>query len=129
MERRSSKPPSKSPSTSGPINMPTPSKTPLEENLGTQRGQWTAGTDTPRRSVFGNYAGKEATHVVDAPTSAECLEKKGRVGSPLPTAASAIAIGSPTSNQAQEHISLQTSIDIAMARAFLYQFLARAFDD
>ena len=87
--------------------MPTPFEMNPGAGLGAQRAQWTPGTDTPRRSVFKNYNGRKQTGVTQNPSESQI--------SPTPVV--------PIAG------SLQTAIDAAIARAFLYQFLARAFDD
>src|SRR5207249_5013477 len=78
----------------------------------TQRGQWTASTDTPRRSVFANYAARSQREETQIP--------------PPDSARTGQTFHAPVVPHAGV---LQASIDTAIARAFLYQFLARAFDD
>jgi len=69
------------------------------------RGEWTAKTDTPRRSVFGNYrAGAPASDPVSSQTNHQCV---------------APVLDAP----------LQTAIDLAMARSFIHRFLAKAYED
>lgn len=65
-----------------------------------QRGEWTARTDTPRRSVFGNY--HSANPVAAAPASPRANEGTQAGGA---------------------------SVDHAMARAFIYRWLAKAYED
>jgi DMSO reductase family type II enzyme chaperone len=79
--------------------MPTPSEPCL-------RGEWTAKTDTPRRSVFGNY------RVEGAPLSGPARPESKRQ---LP--------GSETG------VPLQAAIDLAIARSFIHRFLAKAYED
>lgn len=69
-------------------------------------GQWAARTNTPKRSVFGNYRSTESALAPDFP------------GNPGPQQAEA-------SNAA----ALQSAIDSAVARAFIYRYLATAYAD
>jgi DMSO reductase family type II enzyme chaperone len=78
---------------------------------GEQPGQWTASTDTPRRSVFKNYNGRTQSDTAQIPSAESAVPQ---------------AFPSPVVPNTR---TLQTVIDTAIARAFLYQFLARAFDD
>lgn len=79
--------------------MPTPSEP-------AQRGEWAARTNTPKRSVFGNYRAEGAP--VSDPA---CSEKNHqRAGSET---------GAP----------LQAAIDLAVARLFIHRFLAKAYED
>jgi putative dimethyl sulfoxide reductase chaperone len=79
--------------------MPTPSEPGL-------RGEWTAQTDTPRRSVFGNY---------------------GAARAPLS--------GPAHSNNQDQSLASKTvapprpSIDLAIARSFIHRFLAKTCED
>lgn len=68
------------------------------------RGEWTPHTDGPRRSVFSNYR-------TDAPPSAET----GAQGAPAPKTASV-----PETSRMKEE---------GIARAFVYRWLAKAFED
>jgi DMSO reductase family type II enzyme chaperone len=79
--------------------MPTPSEPALP-------GEWAARTNTPKRSVFGNYRATGAT-VSDSARS----ETKTQ-----PARSKARAL-------------LQSSIDLAVARSFFHRFLAKAFED
>ena len=79
--------------------MPTPSEPTL-------RGEWAAKTDTPRRSVFGNYRTEVAPSTVSA-----CSDANGQRAEPV--------LGAP----------LQTAIDLAVARSFLHRLLAKAYED
>jgi len=79
--------------------MPTPSEPKL-------RGEWAAKTDTPRRSVFGNYRTEGAPSTVSA-----CSDANGQRAEP--------GLGAP----------LQTAIDLAVARSFLHRLLAKAYED
>jgi DMSO reductase family type II enzyme chaperone len=84
--------------------MPTPSdvRNPKSE---VRRGEWAAHTDdTPKRSVFGNYR-----------------------PDPEPAATESVAVPSPpTPADLQDR---PDTTDTARARAFLYRFLARAYED
>ena len=82
--------------------MPTPSEPHL-------RGEWAAKTDTPRRSVFGNY------RVDDSRSS-------GHESAPFDQSRL-------TSAATSDRATLQASIDLAIARSFLHRFLAKAFED
>lgn len=70
-----------------------------------RRGEWAVRTDTPRRSVFGNYRG-------GAPLSEPARPKAERK-----------LAGSETS------APLQAAIDLAVARSFIHRFLAKAYED
>ena len=75
-----------------------------------QRGEWAARTtDTSKRSVFGNYR-------ADDPGSG------GRESAPSDQSRLASAA---TSDPA----TLQSAIDLAMARSFIHRFLAKAYED
>ncbi len=71
--------------------------------------------ETPRRSVFGNYK-PEPLGV--PPSGGEAVEVSRRAG---PLDALPAEAGTPNTHQA--------SIDAALARSFLYRFLAQAFED
>jgi DMSO reductase family type II enzyme chaperone len=64
-------------------------------------GQWTARTDTPKRSVFANY----------------------QTASP-----DVLSESEPTVGREVNESSPQAGVDLAMARAFTYRFLAKAFE-
>jgi DMSO reductase family type II enzyme chaperone len=68
------------------------------------RGEWTARTDTPRRSVFGNY--REGAPV----SSSACSENLQPAGS-------------------ETGAALQAAIDLAIARSFVHRFLAKTYED
>ena len=69
-------------------------------------GEWTAQTDTPRRSVFGNYRAAEPP--LSGPVGA---------GNKDPLAGSGTAA------------PLRQSIELALARSFIHRFLAKACED
>jgi DMSO reductase family type II enzyme chaperone len=68
-------------------------------------GEWAARTDTPKRSVFGNY--RSAETVTDPAHSGEDLHRAG-----LETGA-----------------LVQSAIDLAVGRSFIHRFLAKAYED
>ena len=78
--------------------MPTPSEPVL-------RGEWTARTDTPKRSVFGNY--RPETAPVCPPGNEASAPGASRDGGPM----------------------AREAVDQAMARSFVYRYLAQAFAD
>lgn len=82
--------------------MPTPSEPKL-------RGEWTAKTNTPRRSVFGNYRANDSGSGghESAPSNESRL--------------TSAATGDPA--------TLQALIDLAVARSFIHRFLAKAYED
>ena len=79
--------------------MPTPSEPAL-------RGEWTARTDTPKRSVFGNYRADGAPASDSARSEANHQRAGSETGAPL-----------------------QGAIDLAIARSFIHRHLAQAFED
>jgi DMSO reductase family type II enzyme chaperone len=80
--------------------MPTPSEPAV-------RGEWAARTtDTSKRSVFGNYRAEGAPSTVSARSEANNQRAEAVLGAPL-----------------------QTAIDLAVARAFIHRFLAKAYED
>lgn len=79
--------------------MPTPSEPKL-------RGEWAAKTDTPRRSVFGNYRADGVSPSEQTGSEAERKPAGPEAGAPL-----------------------QAAIDLAVARSFLHRFLAKAYED
>jgi DMSO reductase family type II enzyme chaperone len=92
-------------------------QTPFDE---TSSNEWAARSETPRRSVFGNYHPGEA----DAPPFGVPPSGGSPANGVTRTERScAIPPEGGTPN------GLQAAIDAAVARAFLYQFLARAFED
>jgi len=72
--------------------------------------EWAARSAKPPRSVFGNFAARGAAGAQPLSTGHE-------------------AKPSPGANEGEAAMPLQTSIDTAMARAFLYRFLAQAYQD
>lgn len=88
--------------------MPIPSdiRNPKSEIRG---GEWAARTDTPKRSVFGNYRANDSG-------------SSGRESAPSDQSRLTPAA---TNNQA----TLQTAIDLAVARSFIHRFLAKAYED
>ncbi len=82
--------------------MPTPSEPQL-------RGEWAAKTDTPRRSVFGNYR-------------ADVSGSSGRESAPSDQSRL-------TSAATSDIATLQAAIDLAVARSFIHRFLAKAYED
>jgi len=87
-------------------NMPTRSDESRRAERAAGRGQWTAQTNTPKRSVFGNYRAESAP-VSDPARSDEQPRHAG----------------------AGKGASLQSSIDLAIARSFIHRYLAKAFED
>jgi len=79
--------------------MPTPSEPAV-------RGEWAARTNTPKRSVFGNYRADEAL-------------QSGPVASPA----------TPQNTCTKSSTLIQGAIDLAMARSFIHRFLAKAYED
>ena len=82
--------------------MPTPSEPAV-------RGEWAARTDTPKRSVFGNYRADDSG-------------SSGRESAPSNQSRL-------TSAAASDPATLQSAIDLAMARSFIHRFLAKAYED
>ena len=78
--------------------MPTPSEPAL-------RGEWAARTDTPKRSVFGNY---RAGAPISGSARCENIQQRAER-----------EFGAP----------LQATIDLAVARSFIHRFLAKAYED
>lgn len=84
--------------------MPTPSEPAL-------RGEWAARTDTPKRSVFGNYR-------ADNPN--------GNRPAPAPSQPGQNESALTASNR---EATIQPAIDVAVARSFLHRLLALAYAD
>ena len=82
--------------------MPTPSEP-------AQRGEWAARTDTPKRSVFGNYRADDS-------------RSSGRESAPS-------SQSRLTSAATNEKATLQAAIDLAVGRSFIHRFLAKAYED
>ena len=79
--------------------MPTPSEP-------AWRGEWAARTDTPKRSVFGNYRADGLSRPEPARSPTNLQDAGPEPGAPL-----------------------QAVIDLAVARAFIHRFLAKAYED
>ncbi|HEY4983535.1 MAG TPA: molecular chaperone TorD family protein [Verrucomicrobiae bacterium] len=94
--------------------MQTPSEPKLKD--GSPKLEWAARSEGAKRSVFGNYR-------------ADDLESSSRRKEALTSFA-----GNPEGDQslltsAATKAGLQTSIDLALARAFIHRFLAKAYED
>ena len=92
--------------------------------------EWAARNEKPKRSVFSNFK----SDIAEPQGQPEVLESPAGFG--LRQSSAAFACGLPVENgrgrppsKTQARKLLQDSIDQAVARAFLYQFLARAFED
>lgn len=92
--------------------MPTPSSEIRSRESKARSGEWAARTDTPKRSVFGNYRADGSPPAEPLPSEAS------REPAPSVNATSASAMG-----------HLQSAIDLAVARSFAYRFLAKAYED
>jgi DMSO reductase family type II enzyme chaperone len=80
-----------------------------------QHSQWAAESNQPRRSVFGNYhpaASCSSPSEAETQVAAAAKPNQGALGPDAP-----------------RHAGLQATIDSAVGRAFLFQFLSRAFED
>ena len=86
--------------------MPIPSSEIRSPKSEVRSGEWAARTNTPKRSVFGNYRAEGAP--ASGPASSETMPH--RAGSET---------GAP----------LQSAIDLAVARSFIHRFLAKAYED
>ena len=93
--------------------MPTPFNKPRNAERGARKGEWAARTNTPKSSVFGNYrAGNSCGSLAEPADVAESAQSP------------------PSSNFAAcDRTVLQSAIDIAMARSFIYRLLAVAYED
>jgi DMSO reductase family type II enzyme chaperone len=91
--------------------MPTPSET------SSLAGQWAARTTSPRRSVFGNYSTSAATC---GPGDNSDRTLAGTPPLDRPPADVVVATHSA---------SLQAGIHRAIARSFVYRYLAKAYED
>ena len=118
---------------SAPINMPTRSEPQRKSEFG-------VGCSPPRRSIFGNYKLDDTSVALTPSLSPVEREKQGKhvdnysargVGSarddvpPLP-AGEGWGEGEPL---AVNTATLQSSIDAALARTFIYRQLAKAYED
>jgi DMSO reductase family type II enzyme chaperone len=88
---------------------------PSKTEINPAPADWSAQTDQPRRSVFGNYQPGRAGF---PPAPRE--ESGGLAGAGRQDAGPTLESAPPP---------LQARIDLAMARCFLYRFLAKAFED
>jgi DMSO reductase family type II enzyme chaperone len=97
--------------------MPTPFEETRSVERGTRRGDWAARSDAPKRSVFGNYADTNARNRPreEARPSSDEAGESGRED--LQLSAATRASGPPGDR------------DAALARSFLYRFLAQAYED
>ena len=86
--------------------MPTPSEQVRNAERGVRSGEWAAKTDTPKRSVFGNYRADGAPVSDPARSKAKPQRAGSETGAPL-----------------------QAAIDLAVARSFIHRFLAKAYED
>lgn len=122
--------------------MPTPSEPRL-------RGEWAAKTDTPRRSVFGNYRADSRSPLTPALSPSEAERENpspapGKVEAAISTSDSKVSekrdLPSPLPRgggegqgegaaRARSPDTLQSSIDLAVARSFIHRFLAMAYED
>lgn len=99
--------------------MPTLSDKPATQPIEARSGDWTARNDGSRRSVFGNYRADDT----------EQLERGSVSRSPLESS-DALRVTDPRSNAERENSNtLQFSINSAIARSFVYRFLAQAYED
>jgi putative dimethyl sulfoxide reductase chaperone len=98
--------------------MPTPFEELRSVKDEERKADWAARSDAPRRSVFGNYG----------PESRSGPEEEALPASNLEVQTSNFKTSRLASAAASEP-GLQAAIDTAIARMFLHQFLARAFED
>ena len=87
--------------------MQTPSEPKLKD--GSQKLEWAARSEGAKRSVFGNYSADDAC-------------SSGRESAPS-------SQSRLTSAATDERATLQSAIDLAIARAFIHRFLAKAYED
>jgi putative dimethyl sulfoxide reductase chaperone len=127
----------------GPTSMPTPFEEPRSGKVQgrTAAGEspdperelrneeWAARTEKPRRSVFGNYPGKDEKAGVSSPAADIDLSCGSGPGSIAPLDAARTAHSAVPTSNGDTRTSLQTAIDTAMARSFIYRFLAQAYQD
>lgn len=90
--------------------MPTPSDA-------ARPGEWAARTNAPRRSVFGNYAAPDPAGVPQGGDPSSSAE----ISAPERCLAE--------SRGAAESDSLRSAIHHALARSFVYRYLAKAYED
>ncbi len=89
--------------------MPTPSEQVRNAERGVRSGEWAARTDTPKRSVFGNYRPDDSGG-------------SGRESAPSEQSRL-------TSAATNDEATLQSAIDLAIARSLIHRFLAKAYED
>src|SRR5215831_19803001 len=93
--------------------MQTPSEIPL-------KGDWAGGSAAKRRSVFGNYKGD----------TDETKVNSRAVGNGKVTNATTSFGDGNSGDQTNRGLgTLQSAIDEAVARSFIYRFIAKAFED
>jgi DMSO reductase family type II enzyme chaperone len=121
--------------------MPTPSEPTL-------RGEWTAKTETPKRSVFGNYRAETRTPLTPAlspsegarencsPSNRESATVESTNATEISKTRSALSPrplgGGEGQGEGAGHAhstTLQAAIDLAMARSFVHRFLAKTYED
>jgi DMSO reductase family type II enzyme chaperone len=95
--------------------MPTRFEQEHRTNGGGQSEEWAARPAKPPRSILGNYP--ERARDSEAQTASAATPPAPDLTAPL------------TLSQAKAIEPLQTAIDIAVARSFLYRFLAQAYAD
>jgi DMSO reductase family type II enzyme chaperone len=88
-----------------------------ETEIKTTSVDWSAQTNQPRRSVFGNYDQGRAGFQ-PAPRARQREQRVGFADG-----------GRQDACPTLDPLPLQSRIDLAMARCFLYRFLAKAFED
>lgn len=99
--------------------MPTLSERTQDAERGTRNSEWAARSDTPRRSVFGNYRADDAEQLARGSGSCSPLESSD-----------VLPVTDLPSDAGREHSNtLQFSINLAIARSFLHRFLAQAYAD
>jgi putative dimethyl sulfoxide reductase chaperone len=92
-------------------NMPTPSKAAPGTGCEPRQADWAAHPANPPRSIFSNYRSRDETAIAFAPAE----EPPGRQHEGTRSCAEAQAV--------------RAAADVALARSWLYRFLAQAFED
>jgi DMSO reductase family type II enzyme chaperone len=101
-------------------------------------GEWAARTDTPKRSVFGNYHPDAR-----APLTPTLSPSEGERENLSPSQREPVTAGCTSASEfplgggegqgegaVRAHAStLQTAIDLAISRSFVHRFLAKAYED